>query len=139
MGSPPDVEAPDYGKANQEAVYSDFATLPDRARIEQASRFGDVVTYQDPRTGETKTADFRGGFDADKFFKDNPEAKAGWLEEQRNNGYDRGDGTILKARDPQTFVEQWLQWSGRDPSEMDTYRRAGGDLAYAQQAANWAF
>lgn len=138
MGSVPTSPAPDYGKANQDAVYSDFATLPDRTKIEQASRFGDVTTYTDPRNGEVKTADFRGGFDKDAFFKAHPDAYKGYLEEQQANGYDRGDGTMLKARDPQTFAEQWLQWSGKDPTEMDQYRRPGGDLAYAQQSADLA-
>lgn len=63
MGSPSlpeQPEAPDYAKANQEAIFSDIQTLPTRRKIDQAARLGQLVEYTDPRSGQTVTADFRG-------------------------------------------------------------------------------
>lgn len=56
----PDVETPDYAAANREAVYADMETLPDRKKIEAAARLGQKITYTDPQTGQTRTADFTG-------------------------------------------------------------------------------
>lgn len=57
---PEQPEAPDYAAANQEGIYSDIETLPDRRKIEQAAALGQAVTYIDPRTGQEVTADFTG-------------------------------------------------------------------------------
>jgi hypothetical protein len=57
---PPAPAAPDYANANKEGIYTDIETLPIRRQIDQASRAGQSVTYMDPRTGETRTADFTG-------------------------------------------------------------------------------
>lgn len=51
---------PDYGEATKEGVYADIETLPTRRKLERAARLGEVVTYEDPRTGEQRTADFTG-------------------------------------------------------------------------------
>lgn len=56
----PDIETPDYAEANREAVYADMETLPDRKKIEAAARLGQKITYTDPQTGQTRTADFTG-------------------------------------------------------------------------------
>jgi hypothetical protein len=63
MGSPSipaAPAAPDYGAANREAITTDISTLPLRNKINQAAQLGQKVTYQDPVTGEEKTADFTG-------------------------------------------------------------------------------
>lgn len=67
MGStkiPEQPAAPDYGAASREAIFSDIETLPVRRLIEQAARLGQLVEYTDPRTGQTRTADFTGLGDA---------------------------------------------------------------------------
>lgn len=56
--SPP--PPPDYSEATREGVYADIETLPTRRKLERAARLGEVVTYEDPRTGEQRTADFTG-------------------------------------------------------------------------------
>ncbi len=57
--------APDYAAATREGIMADIETLPLRRLIETASKAGAKVEYTDPRTGETKTADFAGLGDAD--------------------------------------------------------------------------
>jgi hypothetical protein len=65
MSSPDTPPAPDYAAANREAISTDVSTLPLRNQINQAAQLGKLVTYVDPSTGETKTADFTGlGADA---------------------------------------------------------------------------
>ena len=58
-------EAPNYAEANREGILTDLETLPLRRMIEAAARSGTAVSYTDPRTGETKKADFTGMGDAD--------------------------------------------------------------------------
>lgn len=60
---PPDP--PDYAAATREGVMVDIETLPVRRLIEAAARQGTSVTYTDPATGQTKTADFTGAGDLD--------------------------------------------------------------------------
>lgn len=63
MGSPSipaAPAAPDYAAANREAITTDISTLPLRNKLNQAAQLGQKVTYQDPVTGEEKTADFTG-------------------------------------------------------------------------------
>lgn len=63
MGSPkapPAPAAPDYAAANREAITTDISTLPTRRLIEQAASLGTKVSYVDPVTGKTMTADFTG-------------------------------------------------------------------------------
>lgn len=65
MSSPDTPPAPDYAAANREAISTDVSTLPLRNLINQAAQLGKTVSYVDPSTGETKTADFTGlGADA---------------------------------------------------------------------------
>jgi hypothetical protein len=65
MSSPKPPAAPDYAAANREAISTDVSTLPLRNQINQAAQLGRLVTYVDPGTGQTKTADFTGlGADA---------------------------------------------------------------------------
>lgn len=63
--SPAPPAAPDYAEANREGVYADIETLPVRRMIESAARLGERVTYEDPSTGESRTADFTGFGDID--------------------------------------------------------------------------
>jgi len=63
MRSSPD--APDYASATREGVLADIETLPLRRMIDAAAKAGTKVTYTDPKTGETKTADFTGLGDID--------------------------------------------------------------------------
>lgn len=63
MGSvnmPAQPPPPDYAAATKEGIYTDIDTLPIRNQINQAAQLGQKVTYTDPVTGETKTADFTG-------------------------------------------------------------------------------
>ena len=63
MGSPSipaAPAAPDYAAANREGITTDISTLPLRNKINQAAQLGQKITYQDPVTGEEKTADFTG-------------------------------------------------------------------------------
>ena len=63
--APPPPATPDYAEIDREAVFTDIETLPTRRLIEAAARQGTAVTYADPRTGATKTADFTGFGDID--------------------------------------------------------------------------
>lgn len=60
---PPD--APNYAEATREGILTDIETLPLRRLIDQATKAGTVVSYNDPRTGEMVTADFTGMGDLD--------------------------------------------------------------------------
>ena len=63
--APAPPSAPDYAEANREGVYADIETLPVRRMIEAAARLGEKVTYEDPKTGESRIADFTGFGDID--------------------------------------------------------------------------
>jgi hypothetical protein len=63
--TPAPPAAPDYSEANREGIFADIETLPTRRLIESAARQGTMVEYEDPRTGEMRTADFRGFGDID--------------------------------------------------------------------------
>ncbi len=63
--SPAPPPTPDYAEANREGIFADIETLPTRRLIESAARQGTMVEYEDPRTGEMRTADFRGFGDID--------------------------------------------------------------------------
>ena len=65
LKTPTAPAAPDYAEANREGIFADIETLPTRRLIEAAARQGTMVEYEDPRTGEMRTADFRGFGDID--------------------------------------------------------------------------
>ncbi len=69
--------APDYAGANVAGINADAATLPFRLQINQAAQNGGVYTAPDGTVH-----DFRGNFDADRFFAQNPQAKKEWDEER---------------------------------------------------------
>ncbi|WP_043586973.1 hypothetical protein [Geminisphaera colitermitum] len=61
MGGKGDEPQPaDYAAAQQEALYTQYDLLPSQRMLEQAASQGKKIQYVDPRTGETKTADFTG-------------------------------------------------------------------------------
>jgi len=57
---PPQPDPGTYAAASQEAIYADIETLATRRKLESAARLGESVTYTDPKTGESRTADFTG-------------------------------------------------------------------------------
>lgn len=66
MSSPKMPNPPDYAAANEAAIYADISTLEIRKKIEAAAAKGGSVTYTDPETGESKTANFQGFGDLDQ-------------------------------------------------------------------------
>lgn len=115
--SPTPPPAPDYAAATTAGVQADAATLPFRLGVNAAAQNGTV--YTDPETG--KVYDFRGTFDANRFFSQNPEAKAQYDAENKAKG---------ETRDPQSFANDYLTNSGKTGSLLNYYT---GSAAYRNQ------
>jgi hypothetical protein len=98
---PEQPAAPDYAAANREGIYTDIETLPIRRQVDQASRLGKKVQYEDPRTGEWRTADFTGLGDIEY-------AKAGAdLALKSNEKMQRGQLMLRQQKvfDPRAYIE----------------------------------
>lgn len=108
--------APDYGAANVAGINADAATLPFRLQINQAAQTGGVYTAPDGTVH-----DFRGNFDADRFFAQNPQAKKEWDEERA-----KGE---LQGWTPQQFATAFV---GDNTSALTQFFT--GSQAYRNQS-----
>lgn len=110
--------APDYNAQLLAGIQNDASTLPFRLQINQAAATGG--TFTDPNTG--KVYDFRGNFDANRFFATNPAAKKQYDEENQAAG---------ATRDPQSFAHDWLINNGKGEGAINDYHT--GSQAYRNQ------
>ena len=109
MGKGSAPEPPNYAAANREGVLTGVELLPLQKQIEAAAKMGTKISYKDPRTGETKEADFTGAGDADQmrsqigFMTEAADALAkSQLESQQKYGlgYVEQRSKELEAADP---------------------------------------
>ena len=109
MGKGSAPPPPDYAAANREGILTGVELLPLQKQIEAAAKMGTKISYKDPRTGETKEADFTGAGDADQmrsqigFMTEAADALAkSQLESQQKYGlgYVEQRSKELEAADP---------------------------------------
>jgi len=113
MGKGSAPEPPNYAAANREGVLTGVELLPLQKQIEAAAKMGTKISYKDPRTGETKEADFTGAGDADQmrgqigFMTEAADALAkSQLESQQKYGlgYVEQRSKELEAADPTGYA-----------------------------------
>lgn len=116
--------APSYSDSTNQGVTDDAGSLALRLQINQAAQNGTV--YTDPATG--KVYDFRGTFDADRFFAAHPQAKKEWDDERA-----KGE---LQGWTEQQFAQAFM---GDNPGAVTQFMtgsqayRNNTDIANAQQ------
>lgn len=146
MGSPSipaQPPPPDYSTINRDAIITDIETLPLRRRTDRAAQMGQIITYQDPRTGETRTLDFTGTGDADylrlmsgAMGEANAKQQRDMLALRQELGLGNVQQTVkeLEAADPQGFaLRQGLMSRGQAELNQGSAAPAySGNIASAE-------